>query len=370
MSQFNYIDEQYIRQMNMYTELFTDLGNDVYNCRCPICGDSSKSKLKTRGFFYKSDNGNWRYKCHNCAINISFYNFIEKVAPSLFESYKFEVFSEKKSFNNTFRKKDTPKPIIKNKSKVNVSTIKRIRMDNENEFTAYLKSRSIPKDAAEKLFYTEDIEPFVKSLDTYKDKDVHIKKGIMIPYFNENGKLNAFQIRNVDKRSNLRYLTYDITNSNHIYNLNGIALDKPVFVFEGAFDSMFCDNGVAASGSSIFQKLKIIEEINPDIVVVFDNDYKTNPTIYDLLMNVIKKGYKVVLFDHRIKKHKDINEYAVKENKTKAEVTQYLNECTMSGLKAELYIADIFKKINSKRKSFDMKSDEKSVFEKNDIFSL
>lgn len=372
MSQFNYIDEQYIKQMNMYTELFTDLGNDTYNCRCPICGDSAKSKLKARGFFYKSENGNWRYKCHNCAINISFYDFIEKVAPSLVDSYKFEVFTERKSYNQIFKKRNnTPKKkVVVQKKKIDVSTIKRIDMSVDNEFTQYLKGRGIPIEAAERLYYTEDIEPFVRSIESYDGKNVGIKKGILIPYFNSKGKLNAFQIRNVDKRSKMRYLTYDISDSNHIYNLNKIIPNEPVYVFEGAFDSMFCVNGVAASGSSIFQKLKVIESVNDDVVVVFDNDYKTNPTIYDLLMNVISKGYKVVLFDNQIKHYKDINEFAYKENKGVDYITAYLKSCTMEGLQAELYIADIFKKINAKRKTFDVKIDDRSVFEKNDIFSI
>lgn len=325
--------------------------------------------MKARGFFYKSENGNWRYKCHNCAINISFYDFIEKVAPSLVDSYKFEVFSEKKSLTNMFRKKKEFIKQEKPKHKINTSTIKRIDMTVDNEFTQYLKGRGIPESACNKLFYTDNIEPFVHSIPAYADKEVYINKGIMIPYYNDKGKINAFQIRNISKSSNLRYLTYDLSDATHIYNFNEIAPDKPVYVFEGAFDSMFCENGVAASGSSIFQKLKIIESINKDIVVVFDNDYKINPTIHDLLMQVIKHGYKVVLFDNRIKKYKDINDYALNENKDVAYITQYLKECTMDGMKAELYIADVFKKIKSK-KSDDFKFDTKSIFEKNDIFTI
>lgn len=377
----NYIDERYIKMMGMYVERFTDIGNDSYNCRCPLCGDSRKSKTKARGFFYKSENGNWRYKCHNCAENISFYEFIERVAPTLFQEYKFEVFSDKKEYSKRFRvknkKDDTPKQAITSEvKKFDLNVFHKVDMNESNEFTAYLRGRKIPTDMAERLYYTDDLEPIVHKLDGYKDKDVYIKRGIIIPYFDTKGNFEAFQIRNIDKKSEVRYLTYDVNPSDHIFNLADISPNQRVYVFEGAFDSMFCKNAVCASGSSIFNKLNTIKEINPDIAVVFDNDFKTNTVIYDLLMKVIKSGYKVVIFDDRMRGYKDINDYAKATNKTIDEITVYLESCTFEGLTAELHIADIFKKMQDLKKKkqkddFGLgKSKTKTVFDKNNIFSI
>lgn len=371
----NYIDEKYIKMMGMYVDRFADIGNDSYNCRCPICGDSQKSKTKARGFFYVSEKGNWRYKCHNCAINISFYEFVERVAPTMFTDYKFEIFNEKKDYNRRF--KITSNPINKPKvqvKKFDLSVFNKVDMSTNNEFVSYLKGRKIPKDMAERLYYTDNLEPIAKKISGYEEKNIAINKGIIIPYYDMKGNFESFQIRNIDKTSEYRYLTYDITPSKHIYNLSNISRSKRVFVFEGAFDSMFCNNAVCASGSSIFNKLSAIKEVNSDIAVVFDNDFKTNPTIYDLLIKVIASGYKVVIFDDLMRGYKDINEYAVGANKTVDEITQYLNSCTYDGLTAEIHIANIFKKMKNLKKQnldFGMKSQrEKSVFDKNNIFSL
>jgi len=375
----NYIDERYIKMMGMYVERFTDIGNDSYNCRCPICGDSRKSRTKARGFFYKSENDNWRYKCHNCAVNMSFYQFIEQVAPQLFVEYKFEVFNEKKEYNKRFRVKDKISENQKVKTEIKKFDLKvfhKINMKEVNEFTSYLRDRKIPTHMAECLYYTDNLEPIVHSIAGYEDKEVYIKRGIIIPYYDTKGNFEAFQIRNIDKKSDVRYLTYDVNPSDHIFNLADINPKQRVYVFEGAFDSMFCKNAVCASGSSIFNKLNRIKEVNSDVAVVFDNDFKTNTVIYDLLMKVIKNGYKVVIFDDRMRGYKDINEYVKGTNKTIDEVTSYLESCTYEGLTAELHIADIFKKMQALKKKkqkedFGLgKSKTRTVFDKNNIFSI
>lgn len=371
----SYIDEQYIRMMGMYVDRFSDLGNDSYNCRCPICGDSAKSKTKSRGFFYKSEKGNWRYKCHNCAINISFYEFIERVAPAIFSDYKFEIFNDKKDFNRRF--KVSAKPVVIPKTSTNkfdLGKFHRVNMSVDNEYTSYLKSRNIPKQMAETLYYTDNLEPIASKINGYEDKKIVITKGIIIPYYDNKGNFESFQIRNIDKSSEMRYLTYDIQPSKHIFNISNISPTQRVFVFEGAFDSMFCNNAVCASGSSIFNKLDAIKEVNSNIAVVFDNDYKTNTTIYDLLMKVIKSGYNVVIFDDQMRGYKDINEFAIGTRKSVAEITAYLNSCTYEGMRAELHVADIFNKMKNLKKrnvDFGMKSEKtRSVFERNSIFSL
>lgn len=373
----NYIDEKYIKMMGMYVDRFTDLGNDSYNCRCPICGDSQKSKTKARGFFYKSEKGNWRYKCHNCAINISFYEFFERVAPSMFSDYKFEIFNEKKEFSKRFNttRKVQPTTIKSKLNKFDINLFNKVDMSKSNEFTSYLKDRKIPINMAERLYYTDNLEPIAHKIVGYENKDIHINKGIIIPYYDDKGNFESFQIRNIDKKSELRYLTYDVNPSKHIFNLSHITSNQRVFVFEGAFDSMFCKNAVCASGSSIFNKLNVIKEINPDVAVVFDNDFRTNTVIYDLLMKVIKSGYKVVIFDDRMRGYKDINEYAKGANKTVDEITDYLNSCVYEGLTAELHIADIFKKMKSLKKKkledFGLKTEKsKSLFDKTNIFSI
>lgn len=349
MSAFAYIDEKYIRQLSMHTDRFKEVGNGTYNCRCLYCGDSAKSAFKARGYFYTNDKGNWRYKCHNCAINVNISTFLKFVSPSMYEEYRFEViqnYNEEKKL--TKKKEDKVEIVYKQHSAEDFITTKKVlksihklnELDKENIGVKYILDRQIPENKMTQLYYTDSLKSVVKHISSYDIERVPDIKGIIIPYFSEDGILESFQIRNIDPQSDMRYLTYDIVKSpSHIYNYQNIKKDKPVYVFEGAFDSMFCINAVAASGASILQKLDKIKEINKNVVIVFDNDYKTNEVIMKLLSDIIEKGYSVVLFNNEMNGYKDINAYVKDKLKSVSEVTEYLRQCTYSDLGAKMFLA-------------------------------
>ncbi len=396
MATFSYIDEKYIKQLSMYVNRFREVGNGTYNCRCSICGDSAKSVIKARGYFYQSETGKWRYKCHNCSVNISLGEFLKTISQSLYDEYRFEYFTE--NGGKVKSKKEVVVPIEKSYSEIKkieskeesitariINSIKRLSdLPDDNEGVKYIISRSIPKENMEKLFYTENLQEVVKYIPEYKDGKIQKMAGIIIPYFSDSGILENFQIRNIDQKSNMRYLTYDIVESpTHIFNLENINSTDPVYVFEGAFDSMFCHNGVAASGSSIFQKLSKIKEKNENIIIVFDNDYKTNPEIFKLLSDVIEKNYSVVLFDNDMQGYKDINKFAQEKNKSKEEITEYLKKCTYSEMAAKMVLANqkknrgsiawVSKSLNSTQSKNQKKTNEKLQYpgkRKNSVFTI
>ena len=346
---FSYIDEKYIRQSSMYLNRFREVGNGTYNARCPYCGDSAKSELKARGYFYTTDNGVWRYKCHNCAVNVSIPSFLKFLAPSLYSEYTFEYFKERDGDKPKYKSKKKENVLTHNRPKKQeeiisekvLSSMASIRnLGDENLGVKYLKERKIPLDRMNQLYYTDNLKDVVQNISNYDIDRVPNIAGIILPYFNDDKILESFQIRNIDKNSNMRYLTYDVIESpSHIFNLHNINSIDQVYVFEGAFDSMFCDNGVAASGASIMQKLDQIKEVNENVTIVFDNDYKTNKDIFPLLVQVIDAGYSVVLFDDEMNGYKDINQFALNKNKTTKEITEYLLKCTKSGIDAKLVLA-------------------------------
>ena len=85
---------------------------DLANCRCPICGDSQKNKVKCRGYFYCKDNS-YFYKCHNCGAGMNIYNFLKEVSPSLCKEYSLEQFQDKREdklgSDDLFKFKEKPK---------------------------------------------------------------------------------------------------------------------------------------------------------------------------------------------------------------------------------------------------------------------
>ena len=58
--------------------LFKKKGDNLWNFRCPYCGDSQKSRSKARGFVFRKKNDLF-FKCHNCAVGASLGNLIKYV---------------------------------------------------------------------------------------------------------------------------------------------------------------------------------------------------------------------------------------------------------------------------------------------------
>ena len=72
---------------------FKKVKADLYNFRCPICGDSQKHKNKARGYIYGIKN-NANFKCHNCGASMSLNNLLKKLDPTLHKQYTMEKFKD------------------------------------------------------------------------------------------------------------------------------------------------------------------------------------------------------------------------------------------------------------------------------------
>ena len=81
----DHVDSKYVNLISARLEKFKRVKTDLYNFRCPICGDSKKNKSKTRGYIY-SVKSNTNFKCHNCGASMSLNNFIKKVDPAVHNS--------------------------------------------------------------------------------------------------------------------------------------------------------------------------------------------------------------------------------------------------------------------------------------------
>ena len=80
------IDSKYIGLVSSRLQKFKRVKADLYNFRCPVCGDSQKHKNKARGYIYpvKAD---MNFKCHNCGASSTFSNFIKTLDPVLYKQY-------------------------------------------------------------------------------------------------------------------------------------------------------------------------------------------------------------------------------------------------------------------------------------------
>ena len=51
-----YVDLKYINILSGRLSLFKRKSNNLFNFRCPFCGDSQRNKLKARGYVYAKEN--------------------------------------------------------------------------------------------------------------------------------------------------------------------------------------------------------------------------------------------------------------------------------------------------------------------------
>ena len=85
----DHIDSKFIGLVSSRLEKFKRVKANLYNFRCPICGDSKKNKSKTRGYLY-AVKANTNFKCHNCGASKSFTNFLKDQDVSLYDQYIME----------------------------------------------------------------------------------------------------------------------------------------------------------------------------------------------------------------------------------------------------------------------------------------
>jgi len=179
-----FIDRTFLLRVSPKLQKFTQKKADLYNFRCPLCGDSSKNKTKARGYIFAKKN-NYFYMCHNCGASINFYNFLEKVDESLCKEYALERYKnadtgtqkEKPTFDEF--KTETPKF----RKKLEIPSIESLP---EAHFAkAYVQSRKIPEAFHSDLYFAEDFKGFVEKLGIEKEGLKEDDPRLVIPFYDE-----------------------------------------------------------------------------------------------------------------------------------------------------------------------------------------
>ena len=87
------VDSKFIGLVSSRLQKFKRVKPNLYNFRCPICGDSKKNKSKTRGYIYGIKE-NVNFRCHNCGASMSFNNFLKEIDPYIQKQYAMEKFKD------------------------------------------------------------------------------------------------------------------------------------------------------------------------------------------------------------------------------------------------------------------------------------
>lgn len=333
-----YIDKKYINLISPMLPKFKWKKDNLANCRCPVCGDSTKSKGKARGYFFVKNN-NFFYKCHNCGVGFSVYNFLQHISPSLCKEYSMERFVNGENRGNY------PKPTIQTVYPVANSKPKHYSfqylsdLPKDHKAVMYVLGRNIPEDRWNDIGYTEDVSKLAEEFDEKYNQRFISEDRLVVVIRNSNG-ICGFQCRtfNPKTKRGLKYFTLKHDNDLCYYGLNSLDVDKKFYVLEGPINSMFIPNSIATLGSANF--LQVDEKLNDkNAVYVIDNEPYKLETI-KLLDALIQKGKTVCIFPSNVTQ-KDINDMVM----SGLNPQKIIDENTYTGLMARM-VFNKWKKMN------------------------
>ena len=312
------VDSKFIGLISPRLQKFKRVKSDLYNFRCPICGDSQKNKSKTRGYLYavKAD---INFRCHNCGSSMTLSNFLKTLDPVIHKQYVFERFKSSKTGRGTV----VEEPKFDFKPPQFAPKVDLPRASENDAARLYLEKRLIDP----KIFnYTPTFKKWVNTLVPNKFSDItYDEPRIIIPLIYEN-QLIGFQGRALGPNS-VKYITIMLDDdAPKIYGLDKINNEFPVFVTEGPFDSTFVSNSIAMCGADADVRKWGVS----DPVWVYDNEPRSNE-IVKRISSTIDRGEKVVIWPSNINE-KDINDMTLAGHN----VMDVLNSNTYSGLTAQL----------------------------------
>ena len=316
----DHVDSKFIGLVSPRLEKFKRVKGNLYNFRCPICGDSKKNKNKTRGYLY-AVKANTNFKCHNCGASMSFNNFLKQIDPAVHKQYTLEKFKS----GNTGRNFVVEEPEFKFEAPKFNQKINLPKAVENPTAEGYLSGRNLDPN---KFYYAEKFKEWVNSIKQTFDDTKYDEPRIIIPLF-YNQNLIGIQGRTLDFNNpkSVKYITVMFNDdAPKIYGLDNIRTDAPVYVTEGPFDSTFIRNAVAMCGADAdIGKWGI-----SNAVYVYDNEPR-NREILNRISKTIDAGEKVVIWPSGIN-DKDINDMVM----SGLDVQSVIESNTYSGLEAKL----------------------------------
>lgn len=331
-----YIDAKYAQILGSRLRNFKQKEDYVWNYSCPVCGDSSKNKLRARGYIFRAKSDLF-CKCHNCGHSTNIGNLIKYVDPILYDEYVLERYKAGAVKQNSH--KDVSKIIPQKQTSTLLeddilSPLKRLdTLDISHPAVKYVMGRKIPRSVWHLLYFTPKFKKFTNTVTPKFEEPI---KGdhprMIIPFFTAAGKCFAFQARAYGDEDPKYYTIKVDETEEKIYGLDRVDYSKRIYVVEGPIDSLFLPNAIAVSGSSF--DTPTIRKLLTNATIVMDNEPR-NKEIVKQLEKYITLGYSVCMFPETVKQ-KDINEMISVGGFSSEEIVELINTNTYSGMEAKL----------------------------------
>lgn len=322
-----FVDSTYIGMMGPKLSLFRRQKQNLYNFRCPICGDSASNQYKSRGYFYLNDSGDgFNYICHNCGASQSLYTFIKLLFPEYLKAYSFEKFMQNGS-RSSFVEEAIP---FKKLEAADDLVLPVDMLSDDHPAVSYLlNERRLPRRLLEKFFYVDEYVSWLKQ--TTKNDDIKISEHprILIPYVDDNDNIYRYIARSIDPKITPKYLYTDVDVGSSFYNWYNVDRSRRVHVFEGAIDSMLIDNSIAI-GNAKYSRGDLSSL--SDYVIVPDNEPR-NFFVVKSIEKAIDAGHPVCIWPEYY--GKDINA-AIISGYSPEFIQDVIDQNVYSGIRAKL----------------------------------
>ena len=310
-----HIDLKYIMLLSPRLDKFKKVRDNLFNFRCPYCGDSQKHSNKARGYFYRKKN-DFFYKCHNCSIGTNLAKVVKYVDSELYRDYVLERYKSDAPKTETpefefeapkFKKSD---PELENLTPIN-------KLNGDHPARQFVESRQIPKE------YYNDLYLCAKFFQWSKISSQQEHPRLVIPFRDETGEVFAAQGRAFGKETP-KYLTIKFQDKPKIFGLDRVDFSRRFYVVEGPIDSLFVENCLAVAGADF-------RYIPPgDTTIVLDTEPRSREII-KLMERLIQQNYELVIWPDTITQ-KDINDMVLAGVK---DIKTIIDNNTFSGLTAK-----------------------------------
>lgn len=323
-------EEQQIKLLSSSLRNFKKVSDAKYSCSCPACGDRPDDPLAARGSFY-TYKGVWWYNCFRCGKAWPVTEFLKRFFPERYSDLIFSKLGRKKRAPDISFKESAPKRDYKKIFHTEEFGQRIEDLGPEHYAYEYLINRPLPESLFERFRFVEKFKEFSNSIVPGSFEKIKMDEPrLVIPFYNKDNELIAFQGRSFDPDSKAKYITIKLfEDAEKIYGMDKVNSDKTVYVVEGPIDSMLLENSVADAGSSMKSACKKY----PKRVLIWDNEPRS--------AQIIKKMEKAIHNKETICIWKpsnyfdDINDM-VGAGRTKDDIMTEIKENSYSGLKAQI----------------------------------
>lgn len=313
-------------------------GNDSYCCSCPICLEGKSFGKKKRCWYIPSKN---LIYCHNCGWSSRPLKWIMTAGDLSYDDIRKELDEGEYNIINLDKKR---KDEIYDSIKLDTDEIlpeNIIDLSNSLQLE-YYKGNSVI-DKALKYISKRGLDTAINRPKTFfiSLKDRTHKNRLVIPFYDENGKVIFYQSRAIganidDFMEDIKYLSKKNAQRS-IFNIDKIDDDiEEIFLFEGPIDSCFVKNGVAVGGITPSRE-KSLTDLQEEQLSLYQNNHRfiwvldsqwLDDAAYEKTKILLENGESVFIWPERVGKHfKDFNEMCIAGNQTEVP-----RECIMSSI--------------------------------------